>query len=302
MKKSTKKKSIDILEVFKADAIEIQRSRDDCRVIHETDIRASGNQVEIKVREYFKRMLPSKYYVTNGHLIDEIGNSSGQLDIIISDGFGLPSLLTTNDGTSYIPIDSTYAIGEIKSTYYKSESYISKFITQITNIKNNLNYKEIENTFYHGFSDKTIMRDTYLGKANRILNSLFTFMFFVDSGDFNYADIEKLLSETEAEFLPNIIVLLNNGIIFPGHLNKDDKTYFFRFYPEDSETTDMLFTSIPTKGNGSSEGNHLAFLYLGLINHLSNSYLEPPIFNKYISNILHDNPMKVQAISICKKN
>lgn len=121
------KKKLDISEIFKTDAEDIAKAREKAIQIHGTDIRAAGNEVELSVREYFKRMLPSRYYVTHGHLIDANGEVSPQLDIIIADNFNIPSLMTTKDGTEYIPIDSVYAIGEIKSTYYKSQDYIQGF-------------------------------------------------------------------------------------------------------------------------------------------------------------------------------
>jgi hypothetical protein len=113
-------KKLDIASIFKSDADDLLKARDNAIKIHGTDIRAAGNEVEISVREYFRRMLPPRYYVTHGHLIDINGQVSTQLDLIIADNSNLPSLLTTRDGTEYIPIDSVYAVGEDKSNYYKS--------------------------------------------------------------------------------------------------------------------------------------------------------------------------------------
>ena len=85
-------KALDIPGIFKADAETILKYRENARRIHGTNIRAAGNDVEICVRDYFSRMLPPRYYVSQGHLIDRVGNVSSQLDIIISDNFNLPSL------------------------------------------------------------------------------------------------------------------------------------------------------------------------------------------------------------------
>ena len=82
---SSDKKKLDILGIFMADADDIMKARQDAIRVHRSDIRAAGNEVEITVRDYFKRMLPQKYYVTNGHLIDVNGEVSPQLDLIISD-------------------------------------------------------------------------------------------------------------------------------------------------------------------------------------------------------------------------
>ena len=117
---------LDLGAIFRQDAEALRAARETAMQIHSTDIRAAGNQVEAAVREYLRRMLEPRYHVTSGHLIDPESRVSPQIDIIIADNFGLPSLLTTQDGTEYIPITSVLAIGEVKSTYYKSKGYYEK--------------------------------------------------------------------------------------------------------------------------------------------------------------------------------
>ncbi len=102
----TDKKKLDIPGIFRSDADDILKARQDAIRVHKSDIRAAGNEVELSVRNYFKRMLSPKYYVTSEHLIDVNGEVSPQLDLIISDNSNIPSLTTTKDGTEYIPIDS----------------------------------------------------------------------------------------------------------------------------------------------------------------------------------------------------
>ena len=122
-------KTLDLAAIFKSDAEELLRSREEAIRIHGTNIRAAGNEVEQAVRDYLKRMLPPRYYVTSGHLIDQEGRVSPQLDVIVADNFNMPSLLTTKDGTEICAnhICGVFAIGEVKSTYYHSERYYDKF-------------------------------------------------------------------------------------------------------------------------------------------------------------------------------
>lgn len=283
---------MEITQIFKDVADEMCKSRENCIKIHGNDIRAAGNEVEICVRESIRNLLPTRFFVSNGHLIDEVGCTSSQLDLIISDNNNLPSLYTTRDKTSYIPIDSTYAIGEIKSTYYKSEDYIKKFVTSLKSIKDNLTHRARINTALNGITNNSLMRDILLGSNRRILNSLFSFMIFVNSGDFDFECASTLFEETEPKYLPNIIIFLDKGVIFPGNIM--EKSIDYNFYPEDFDSPNFIFTNIPVKDIGSLEGNHLSFLYLGLIDHLSSSFLEPPSFQKYLTKILHNNPMKIQ--------
>ncbi len=277
-------KKLDIPAIFKLDADDILRVRQNAIMVHGTDIRAAGNDVEMCVRDYFKRMLPPRYYVTHGHLIDISGEVSPQLDIIIADNFNLPSLLTTKDGTEYIPIDSVYAIGEIKSTYYKSKKYIEGFSQTIQDIRTRLFHEDIINTAYGSeISDETLLRDIYLQKENRILNRIFSFILCVDAGDFKFEDIAPFYLNRNKSFLPNMTTLLTSGVI--SYARFDERGLGFVRCPEDEqgENYDWYFSPCVGTETGSFAGNHLGVLYCDLLNHLTNSYLELPSLTRYIA-------------------
>jgi hypothetical protein len=281
------KKTLDIAAIFSSDAQDIRKSREDAMRIHGTDIRAAGNEVEACLRDYFKRMLPSKFYITHGHLIDINGQVSPQLDIIVADNSNLPSLMTTKDGTEYVPIDSVYAIGEIKSTYYKSKRYFEAFSEVLEDIRERLYHEEMQNTAFDGINGHTTLRDMTLEKGNRILNRLFSFMFFVDAGDFEFDNISEFCTNRNNRYLPSITVLLNKGTIVWGLL--EEQRLAFNRYPEDikSEQEDWFFCPYPGDGSaGSLEGNHLGFLYYSLLEHLSNSYLEPPSLKNLLAKMM----------------
>lgn len=128
--------TFDVCAVFANAAREILNARDMTGHIHASrDIRAAGNEVEVAVRDYLARTLPAKFHVTHGHLIDRVGTVSPQQDIIISDNSLLPTLMRTRDGTEYVPFDSTYAFGEVKSTYRHADKPIQKFSSSIQQIK-----------------------------------------------------------------------------------------------------------------------------------------------------------------------
>lgn len=279
-------KRLDIPRIFKSDADDVINAREAAIQIHGTDIRAAGNEVEVTVREYFKRMLPSRYYVTHGHLIDVNGEVSSQLDIIIADNFNIPSLMTTKDGTEYIPIDSVYAIGEIKSTYYKSEKYIEKFSDVLEDIKTRLYHEEIPNTAIDGIKDDTLLRDMALAKGNRILNRIYSFMLFVEGGDLVFEDIASFYIARPKALLPNVVTLLNLGLIVYGTIKPTE--FAVHRYPDEEHSidSDWFFSPLPGAESGSMEGNHLGYLYYNLVEHLSNSYLEPPSFSKFTSSMM----------------
>jgi len=171
-------RELDIPGIFKSEAEDLQKSRENAIRIHGTaDIKAAGNEIECHVRRFLKRMLPRNLYITHGRLIDKNGIVSPQLDVVIADTSSIPSLMTTKDGTEYVPIDSVYAVGELKSTYYKNSKYIESFTEVLSKIKNEMSHDDVLNTAYNGVTNgNTLMRDIYLCKGNKTLNKLYSFM------------------------------------------------------------------------------------------------------------------------------
>jgi len=237
----------DVCATFANGAREILAARERCGQIHDTrDIRAAGNEVEVAVREYVAQTLPSKFHVAHGHLIDREGAVSPQLDIIVSDNVLLPALMRARDGTEYVPLDSTYAFGEVKATYRDSDHPIKEFSSVVRHVKQGLLRTEIPNTAFSGeIKDDTSLFDIVHGAPNRILNPLFTFMVFVDAGDFDPAKLTDFFGATEDEALPNVIVFLNTGVVFAGAIT--DRGLTINRYPEyhPERGVDWHFSEIP---------------------------------------------------------
>jgi hypothetical protein len=175
--------TLSIPKFFSDEAEILLKARENCIAIHGSDIRAAGNEVEIAVGKWLERVLPDIVSVGHGHIIDQESNISLQLDCILRDKRHLPTLFTTADGTEYTPFDSVYAIGEIKSTYYKSFKYIQAFSEKLKAIDSDLKRNMVENTAYGGIKDDSLLHHILLGSSEPYLNQLFTFMLFVDSGD-----------------------------------------------------------------------------------------------------------------------
>jgi hypothetical protein len=291
---------LDIPYIFKSEADDLIKAREDSIRIHGTaDIKAAGNEIEMEVRGFLKRMLPKTLYVTHGHLIDKNGVVSPQLDVIIADCSNLPSLMTTKDGTEYVPIDSVYAVGEIKSTYYKTKKYFEKFSEVISKIKNEMAHEEIVNTAYNGtINDNTLLRDTFLCKGNRILNKIYAFMIYIDSGDFDSIDVVEHYNSTDIRYLPSLSIILNKGIVCYGSLS--EKGFLIARYPEEQDETEFkwyFYTLAVDNGSGSPEGNHLGCLYYLLLLHITNSFLEPPELKHYIASMMTGRKSTMNCLS-----
>ncbi len=280
---TVKLSTFDVCATFANGAREILAAREQGKQIHSTkDIRAAGNEVEVAVRDYMARTLPAKFHVTHGHLIDRVGTVSPQLDIIVSDNVLLPSLMRGRDGTEYVPIDSIYAFGEVKSTYRHADQPIQHFSSVIQQIKSELIRPEVPNTAFDGrFQDDTLLFDMVHGSPNRIHNPLFTFMVFVDAGDLDFNKLKDFFGNTEDTALPNVIVFLNAGVIFAGCLT--DRGFALNRYPEYHPERGRAWYLSKIHGPTDSlpEGNHLAYLYYTLIRHLAESWIENSFSAEY---------------------
>lgn len=110
-------------------------------------------------------------------------------------------------------------------------------------------------------------------------------MIFINGGNFIFEDVAPFYTNQPKDLLPNISVLLNLGAIIYGTMNENG--FAFHRYPEDEKGIDADWFFSPFLGNdtGSIEGNHLGYLYYNLLEHLSNSYLEPPSFKSFINQL-----------------
>ncbi|MCY4012134.1 MAG: hypothetical protein OXG82_05395 [Gammaproteobacteria bacterium] len=234
------------------------------------------------MRDFLRRMLPPRYYVTSGHLIDPAGRISPQLDVIIADGDKLPSLLKTNDGTEFVPAASVFAIGEVKSTYHRSKRYFGEFCKTLGRINGELSRPVIENTAFEP-SPSSDMRHLLFGSKLRHLNHLFAFLLCVDAGDFQIGNVAGVLNSTSAADLPNTAVFLNGdgaGVLVYARLAQ--KGLAFHKYPIEAAGEGYRWCLAPgDKIGGSPAAAHLAMFYGQLFDHLAGSQLEHPSAYEY---------------------
>ena len=73
-----------------------------------------GSAREDLLKKYLRDLLPNKYSISSGIVIDFNQNQSKQQDFIIHDAFNCPSFFKTESNT-ILPVESVYATIEIKS-------------------------------------------------------------------------------------------------------------------------------------------------------------------------------------------
>src|SRR6185503_3439915 len=79
----------------------------------------SGLPFESAVRREIRRLLPQRYSVTSGRVLDRDGRTSGNCDIVVFNDIWfspVKSVAPEDSGRPYLPIEGVYAIGEVKQT------------------------------------------------------------------------------------------------------------------------------------------------------------------------------------------
>lgn len=165
-----------------------------------------GDSAEATFRDFLIKYLPNSLDVSTGILVDAEGQSSKQLDVIISDTAKTP-IFYENNGKRVIPVECAYSVFEVKTK---------------------LNKKELENTFENIRSVRKLKKTAYVPKSPiKYFHNLYGkkwdiwpvnyFLFAYES-----TDPKKLLKQVESMYekqdLPahsriDLICILNKGLI-----------------------------------------------------------------------------------------
>ena len=287
---SPKLPKLELEQVMQSDAAEMVAAREKAVLIHHTrDIDAAGDEVEKAVRRVIQRKLPAAYYVGHGHIVDSLLNTSPQFDVIIADNSRSPILFITENGTEYFPYESIYAVGEVKSSYYKTKKYVHTFVQNLARVQTELQREKVPPTYLPGGIEVSGSGVSLPG-APPYRNPMLSFMVFIDSNDFQIADVEELYSSTPDSELPNILCLLDKGVVLnakvPVGAEGDTPLSSINIHPEFNtetagETNNWIFVPFGTLENRI--GANFAFLYFVLAQHLGSCLLEPPNLLQYLN-------------------
>ncbi len=78
-----------------------------------------GDGAEEPWRGFLREILPGRYGVVTGHVIDSNGGQSGQIDVIVHDAFYSPLIFSVGPH-SFVPAESVYAVFEVKPELTKA--------------------------------------------------------------------------------------------------------------------------------------------------------------------------------------
>jgi hypothetical protein len=79
----------------------------------------SGPATEDIVRDSIRSILPSRYHVTSGTVVDASGLTAGDMDIVVFNSHWFPEVhaaATAGTKRKLLPFEGVYAVGEIKQT------------------------------------------------------------------------------------------------------------------------------------------------------------------------------------------
>lgn len=276
--------TIELLKIYKSFADQINISADISSMLHGVkDIKASGNEIEISLRTILNELLPNKYNVSHGHIVDKELNISKQYDLLITENIDYKSIAKTKDSTEIFFYETIFALGEVKATW--NVTNINSTVDSIVDLKSRLSRSPISNnTILSGNSEIQVNEAL---TDNPIRNPIFTFAFALKS-DKDLRNLKKVyLVDASLINLPNITVILNEGIIVL--VNKEDLAkgiVTINLYPEFIvDYTKYIWKFI----SSTDVGKNLAYLLFCLYEHLSNTILEKPPYLKYSSSILNVN-------------
>ncbi len=279
-------------KVLRADAAEIFAAREKAQIIHQgKDIDAAGDEVEMAVRRVIRRKLPNSYYVGHGHIVDSELTQSPQLDVIIADNSDAPILFATENGTEYFPYESVYAVGEVKSTYYRSRNEVEKFVNTVAHIKSKLNREPTPPT-YMGSGINMDFPMARLSANVPYRNPLFSFMVFVKANDFRVEDVAQLYASRPVGELPNILCFLDSGVLVHLTLSMQDGGSVLILNPVPEWVKEPKLKPDERTGwffNEHSPAVSFGHLYLTLMSHLQRTQLYSPDLMKYLQSFLNAN-------------
>ncbi|HEV7472587.1 MAG TPA: DUF6602 domain-containing protein [Pyrinomonadaceae bacterium] len=284
---------LEMERVLQSDAAEIFAAREKGRLIYGThNISAAGDEVERAVRRVLWRKLPQTYHVGQGHIVDSTGVNSPQMDVIVADNSVSPVLFEAENGTQYFPYESVYSIGEIKTAYYKNKKPIESFTNTLKSIRSTLHREPV---FSHEHSK--LHADKDVERTYGSLNPLFSFMLFVEGGEFAPHDISELYSKTPAAELPNVVCFLDRGVIVfksEGDWSGGEPWSYNSPHPgleseknlvlHSRQSGNWYFNSFGSERNRI--GAQFGFLYSLVLSFLGRCTLNPPDMAAYMERIL----------------
>lgn len=170
----------------------------------------SGPGIEDIVRDQFRRLLPDRYAVAPGVVIDGNGDNCGECDLVIANRFWEPLLkygATDESRRLHIPVEAVYTVIELKQTL--TEDSLDDAMKKL------VMYKRLERdrSEYGRLIENHVIRS--FERADASLNYRFDAVFSVGCEDGKEVELAKRFFAINNELSPahqvNAMVILGSG-------------------------------------------------------------------------------------------
>lgn len=262
---SKKRGEIDLVRLFEAEAIELLSAAERGKVLHGTkNIRESGGPLEASFRALLQKKLPSVYRILSGYLFDASSECTPQIDAFVAHGDECHELMTSSEGTSYVPFAGALSVIEVKNTTYDVASSLSQLSTTLDSI--------------------ALMRKNAARDSGVRLPKLLSVAFFADSSNCSLSNFQRWYMAHGPHNSPTYTILLDKALIIafaPKMMDSfeyDDGLDFVRF--REHENPGKVYLCRPRE-RSNARGRSLLWLYLAIADHLSKSNASQ--LNGYIS-------------------
>ena len=199
-----------------------------------------GGAMEVSVREQLEQILPRGIAVGSGCVIDSDGNTSQQIDVILYERDICPVFSVNNTPeTTYYPCEGVIAIGEIKSLLGSKE--LADSFAKIASVKRLRRYITTANpeslpdgtrvVDYRHYGSKVGPAISTIGAFDQDSNEYSQIFGFVlcDKLRLNphtlLARFVELVSETGDTLSSNMVVTLNEGVLYPYSKEKSETRF-----------------------------------------------------------------------------
>ncbi|WP_146157520.1 DUF6602 domain-containing protein [Enhygromyxa salina] len=229
----------------------------------------SGPGVEDVIREEFRRLVPSRYSIRPGVIIDQRGYTSGDFDLVLFNDFwftAVKSGATSDSRRFHLPYEGVYGVVEVKQTltWASFDEGMAKLVTAHRLYRPFTGaHRQTENregsSCDHGLTNPLYSAIVATGLADNVNINEVANRFF---------DICKTLGRLD---VVRAICVLGHGTVFWGcrHPNGDIAPALFMNEDLCYPIVPMFFAS--QKGRGSA----LYYLMYNLLQHLYHSILGP---------------------------
>ena len=192
-----------------------------------------GAAMETPVRKQLEQLLPRGIAVASGFVIDSLGNTSRQIDIVLYEKDICP-VFSINDtpDTTYYPCECVLAVGEVKSAL-NGTSLRDAFlkVKSVKRLKRQVIYHVLVDpdtgSRFPSYRNYGSMRDDSLHDISKSLGDLAQIYGFILSGDTRLAEetlAERFLALTQEvthTFSPNLLVVLNGPLLSWGKVTTE---------------------------------------------------------------------------------